>query len=331
MSPTKQVTGKNVATLSPAQRDRTTVPLPAVSPAPGAAEKPAALLTQSDALVPVSVLHVSDEARNHIADEAAASVANALFIGFNSSKARTDMFEKLMTFRRMFPAHADVQSILGPDAFDLIGRTPEYAAAAEALYGEAKTTLIGKLRREVGRDLAEQVATTQINNLKQNLKNDIRKEAEALAQRQPNPALFMLGHGFERRANVKTQAIGEGQSLKITRQGEDGPITGWELVSKQKEVGKGQKPGPKATEDDAAAQVTKLLSAAGVTVGDPIAILNLTVDMLNGAAQLLRAPDTKTNLDARNALRKSLLSASKNALSALAGLEAAPAEVPAAK
>jgi hypothetical protein len=330
---------KSESALTEAQASRTTLPRkPRAKKAPALtastvsevvkATDPTSTLVQSDALVPVSVLHVTDEARVHIAEEAASSVATALFHGYQSSVAREDMFERLMTFRRMFPAHVDVQAILGPDAFDLIGRTPEYMAAAEALYGEAKTNLIGKLRRSIGRDLAETVATAQIAKLRANMTNDIRKEAEALAQKQPNPALFLLGHGYAYRTNVKTQAIAPGQTLKITRdgEGEDAPITGFELISATKEAPIGVKPGPKGTDPDAV--LAKILESAGVTVGDAASILNLTIRLLNQSATLLRSPETKMNLQVRNTLRTSVMESSRDVLSALAG---DPDKVPATK
>jgi hypothetical protein len=244
--------------------------------------------------------------------------------------------------RRMFPAIESVQNILGPDTPDLAGRSPEYKAAIKNLNETSRDLLVAALRKE-GMTIkgATSQADAELERIRKSVSRSIRlaveEEARALvkAEGRVKGATFLLGHGFGysgetpkdgRVIESKEWALKDGTlalpaGKVLSENGRDVV----DQVMAEEPAEQADQASPSQQADD---ETARLLKAAGVTVGDPVAIINLAIGLLNGATTLVA--EVNPDLPVRNALRKALLGATKNVANALVP-PAKPAEVAATK
>lgn len=237
----------------------------------------------------VSLLVVDAETQLTIAHETAEAIAEVGYLSSRNSRARQLMFDAVIKLRRTFPATPQIRAILGDDAADLRGQTPEYTSAVSKVYDEAREIVLRKLKREIGADSARKVAKAEIDTLRGNISNDIRRELESSAKATKDPALFMLGHGFERNSAMgKNQAIPEGAKLELTT-GEDGVVTGASVVLPKPLAAPKPDAGGTPPTETGEQLITALAKELGTQTSNPKGNVNVGV----GALRSILATDPK--------------------------------------
>jgi len=302
---------------------------------------------------------VDDETKAARLDDAAKTIAVLAFLGQKTDVARLDMFNALTATRLMFPAADEVRKLLGDDAPDLRGQTPEYNAAITEVYAAARKSLVSRLRRDgyLG-EMADNLATARIESLRKTVSLDYRKHMELVAAEQDNPAAFLLAHGFEYNTAIGTKKAPQAIPAKtsVVLRAEDGTLIvgteGDKLVqvddpdNKGSKIWKAVRPTPKAghktTANEPKEQGDQVpptqdadhqeAAVLGDSLLDPQAIINQAIGMLNRAAGLIPGSALAADdmLETRNALRQSLLAATSAAAKALVPAPAA-AKVTASK
>lgn len=299
MTPRKQITAPAPAATSPDPASIVAVVTPEVVEGNGPTST-------------VGILIVDDDTRLSIAHDTARSISESMYFGVKASQARTDMFDSVLKFRRTFPASEGVRAVLGADAADLIGQTPEYASAVAGVYEEAKRNLVSKFRREVGTEKAKVWAEREIKNLKQNIGNDIRAEIEHTARGQKDPVLFMLGHGFQpRKGAPKSAVLQEGVKLELLT-GEDGAVTGAKVVLPK--AGKIAQPVEDSSKTPAGDTAENLLKGLAEKLAEPATNPISNVNVGTGALRSILAMTTSGKVNGLTQSARDLAPAARQAL-----------------
>jgi hypothetical protein len=347
MSPTKQTSGKNVTSLSPAQRKRTNVP--AIEKSAASKTHEAAVEVLSGASAPVTesseptlrLIVASEQVRRNRANKVAGLMARNGALSASADRTFDQLAEESINLRCMFPAVDAVKAVLGEDAPDLAGRSNEYRTAVAAMNELARDEMIKALRADgFTVKAATGVADQELERIRKSVTRSIRiaveTEAKAImaASGRNEAARFVLGHGFGYSGEVTSKSYAgviEEKSWKLVDGqlalpegkviGEDGRSV--VAVNQQAEPAEqSDQATPGETADKAEAQLL------GDDLLDPQAIINQAIGMLNRAAGLVAGSDLgkPENLEVRNTLRAALLSATSAAAKALVP---APAQAPA--
>lgn len=220
----------------------------------------------------------SDKVRENTENRVAALFAETALHTVRGQKSADALAEANLRLRRMFPAPATVQAILGEDAPDLYGRSPEYRAAVERINESARDGLINALRKE-GMTIkgATKSATDELESLRKSVSRAIRIQLDAdLKPLGDEGARILLANGFGYNGEVgKNQLLAKGDKLvdgKVVRAiapAADAPPV---------------EPADQATATETAeAQATQDAAEMGTTTNNPQGRINLAVGELNTA------------------------------------------------
>lgn len=146
-----------------------------------------------------------------VAKSATVLAEDLVGIGFHveaGQRAETALWEDMAKFRRFFPAAPEVRNLLGEDAPDLYGQTPEYKAAWGKVLDDARTALAARYVEEWGMNpiAAEKQAKDHVEKYRKANSVRYRNSLEASVRAEiSNPVercWFMLAHGFNYQSNV---------------------------------------------------------------------------------------------------------------------------------
>jgi len=297
------------------------------SATPEVIEKDVVVLPQSEGL---SLIMASDRVRTNAEKKVTSLMAETAAHGIRAERALETLVTEYLRVRRMFPAVDSVKEILGEDAPDLAGRSPEYKAALKRMNEGARDDLINALRKEgFTVKLATAHADAELETVRKSISRGIRiaveEEARALLKSEGREvaARFILGHGFgysgevpggadARVIGAKSWSLKDGQlqlpeGKVISENGRDvvDAVQQGQPQDSSDEVPPGQ------TAND---EIAEIVNGAVV---DPNALINEAVGMLRTAAKLIaKNPEGMTKAQ-RTTHRKNVLSAARTLIGEL--------------
>jgi len=294
---------------------------------PEVIEKDVVVLPQSEGL---SLIMASDRVRTNAEKKVTHLLAETAAHGIRAERSLEALVTEYMRVRRMFPAVDSVREILGDDAPDLAGRSPEYKAALKRMNEGARDDLIAALRSEgFTAKLAIAHADAELESLRKSISRGIRiaveEEARALLKSDGREAAarFILGHGFgysgevpggaeARVIQAKSWMLKDGQ-LQLP-EGKVISENGRDVVDA---VQQGQ---PQDSSDEVPAGDTAdndIAEKVNGAVVDPNALINEAVGMLRTAAELIAKNPKGMTKAQRTTHRKNVLSAARTLIGEL--------------
>lgn len=253
----------------------------------------------------LTLIVASETVRNNAISKVAHLIAENGVLSAKADRTFESMAKEYLRLRRMFPATDSVKAVLGEDAPDLAGRTPDYKLALAKLNDEAESEMVLALRKEgFTIKLATANAEAEMERVRKSITRYVRiaieGEAKALlkAEGREAAARFVLGHGFGYSGEVTSKSYAgviEDKTWKLAKQ-EDGSyalaLPAGKVIGSDGRTVTNAKPldAPPVEQSDQAtptetaeAQATQDAAEMGVTTGTPQGRINLAVGELNTA------------------------------------------------
>ncbi len=167
----------------------------------------------------------SDKVRENAEAKVAALMADNGVLSAKADKVYDTLAGEYLRHRRMFPAVASVQEVLGEDVPDLGGKSPAYRDSIKRMNETARDLMVNSLRKEgFTLKLATANADAEMERIRKSISRSIRIAVEAEAKAiggGDEGARFLLGHGFGFTGEVGKNGVIGAKGWKLAK-GEDG-------------------------------------------------------------------------------------------------------------